>query len=105
MCSADGVVGLTKVTALEAAGSGVTANSVCPGWVLTPLVQQQIEARARASGRSIDDETRALVAEKHPSGTAVEPAHLAQLVVFLCSPAAAQITGTELSVDGGWTAQ
>ena len=100
-----GVVGLTKVTALETAGTGVTCNAVCPGWVLTPLVQKQIEARAAVSGRTIEAETRALVSEKHPSGQAVEPRHLAQFVVFLCSPAAEQITGAELSVDGGWTAQ
>lgn len=100
-----GVVGLTKVTALETAGTGVTANSICPGWVLTPLVQQQIEARAAKSGRSVEDETVALVSEKHPSKQAVRPEDLGQLVVFLCSAAADQMTGTELSVDGGWTAQ
>lgn len=100
-----GLVGLTKVTALETAGTGVTCNAVCPGWVLTPLVQKQIEARAAASGQSVEAETRSLVSEKHPSGQAVEPQHLAQLVVFLCSAAAEQITGAELSVDGGWTAQ
>jgi 3-hydroxybutyrate dehydrogenase len=100
-----GVIGLTKVTALEVAGSGVTANSVCPGWVLTPLVLEQIRARAKVSGRSIDEETRALVSEKHPSGQAVRPSDLGQLVAFLCSSAADQITGTELSVDGGWLAQ
>uniref|UniRef100_A0A7S2G5H2 3-oxoacyl-[acyl-carrier-protein] reductase n=1 Tax=Haptolina brevifila TaxID=156173 RepID=A0A7S2G5H2_9EUKA len=100
-----GVVGLTKAIALETAGSGVTANSVCPGWVLTPLVQQQIEARAAKSGRSLEAETALLVSEKHPSSQPVAPEHLAQLVVFLCSSAGAQITGTELSVDGGWTAR
>jgi len=105
VASKHGVVGLTKVTALETAGSGVTANAVCPGWVLTPLVQKQIEVRAAASGRSVAAETQALVSEKHPSGQAVQPVALGQLVVFLCSRAADQITGAVLSVDGGWTAQ
>ena len=100
-----GVVGLTKVTALETAGTGVTANAVCPGWVLTPLVQQQIAARAAKSGRSLAAEKHALVSEKMPSGEAVKPEHLGQMVVFLCSEAAEQVTGTELLMDGGWTAQ
>ena len=105
VASKHGVVGLTKATALETAGSGVTCNAVCPGWVLTLLVQKQIESRVAASGRSLADETKALVSEKMPSGQPVEPEHLGALVAFLCSPAAAQITGAELSVDGGWTAQ
>mmetsp|Transcript_28331 Transcript_28331/g.72586 ORF Transcript_28331/g.72586 Transcript_28331/m.72586 type:complete len:295 (-) Transcript_28331:231-1115(-) len=100
-----GVLGLTKVTALETAGSGVTANTICPGWVLTPLVRKQVEMRASKSGRTVEEETRVLVSEKHPSGRAVDPSHLGALVVFLCSDAACQITGADLSVDGGWTAQ
>jgi len=100
-----GVIGLTKVTALETAGTGVTANAVCPGWVLTPLVRKQIEMRAVQSGRSVDDETTALVSEKMPSGQPVRPEHLGQMVAFLCSEAGEQITGAELLMDGGWTAQ
>ena len=100
-----GVIGLTKVIALESAGQGVTANAICPGWVLTPLVQAQIEKRAAASGKSIEDEKIALVAEKHPSKDFVQPAQIGAMCVFLCSSAAAQITGAAMSIDGGWTAQ
>jgi len=105
VASKHGVVGLTKVAALETAGTGVTVNAICPGWLLTPLVVKQIEARAAASGRSFADEKKALVSEKMPSGEAVLPEHIGQLVVFLCSEAGQQITGSDLSVDGGWTAQ
>ena len=100
-----GVVGLTKVTALETAGSGITCNAICPGWVLTPLVKQQIEARAEASGRSYEEEKLDLVSEKQPSQEFVTPEQLGGMAVFLCSPAAEQITGAPLSIDGGWTAQ
>lgn len=100
-----GVIGLTKVTALETAGSGITCNAICPGWVLTPLVRQQIEARAAASGRSYDEEKLDLVSEKQPSKEFVTPEQLGGLAIFLCSPAADQITGAPLSIDGGWTAQ
>jgi 3-hydroxybutyrate dehydrogenase len=104
VASKHAVVGLTKVTALEAAGTGVTCVTVCPGWVLTPLVEKQIAARAEKSGNSIEEETRLLVSEKHPSGQAATPDDMANLIAFLCSPAANQITGTEISVDGGWCA-
>jgi 3-hydroxybutyrate dehydrogenase len=100
-----GVVGLTKVAALETARTGVTSNAICPGWVLTPLVEQQIAERAAASGRSIDDERRALLAEKQPSETFVTTRQLGALCVFLCSPAADEIRGQAITVDGGWTAQ
>ncbi len=100
-----GVIGLSKVTALETAGSGITCNAICPGWVLTPLVRQQIEARAAASGRSYEEEKLDLVSEKQPSKEFVTPEQLGGLAVFLCSPAADQITGAPLSIDGGWTAQ
>jgi len=100
-----GIIGLTKVTALETAGTGVTCVSVCPGWVLTPLVLKQIEARAEKSGKTIAEETKALVSEKMPSGEAVRPADFGKIVEFLCSEAAAQITGSEIVADGGWTAQ
>ena len=100
-----GVIGLTKVAALESAGQGITANCICPGWVLTPLVQAQIEKRAAASGKSIEDEKLALVAEKHPSKDFVQPAQIGAMCVFLCSDGAAQITGTSMPIDGGWTAQ
>jgi len=100
-----GIIGLTKVTALETAGTGVTCVSVCPGWVLTPLVQKQIEARAAKSGKTIAEETKALVSEKMPSGEAVRPEDFGKIVEFLCSEAAAQITGSEIVADGAWTAQ
>jgi 3-hydroxybutyrate dehydrogenase len=100
-----GVVGLTKVTALETAGSGVTANAICPGWVLTPLVQKQCEARAVALGVSLEVATEALLAEKQPSKQFTKPEDLGELAAFLASPAAAQMTGSTQVMDGGWTAQ
>merc|ERR1719454_1610353 len=100
-----GVVGLTKTTALETAGTGVTAVSICPGWVLTPLVKKQIEARAAEKGTTFEEETKALVSEKHPSGQAAKPEDFGALCVFLASGAGDQITGTEISIDGGWMAQ
>jgi 3-hydroxybutyrate dehydrogenase len=100
-----GVVGLTKVVALETATTGVTCNAICPGWVLTPLVQKQIDARA-ADGRIPVEQARLeLLAEKQPSHEFVTPEQLGDVAVFLCSPGADQIRGHALSVDGGWTAQ
>lgn len=100
-----GIVGLTKVVALETAGSGVTCNAICPGWVRTPLVEVQIEARAKALNLSVDEAARSLLAEKQPSKQFVAVEDIGGLAVFLCSPSAAQITGASLSIDGGWTAQ
>jgi 3-hydroxybutyrate dehydrogenase len=100
-----GLVGLTKVVALETAESGITCNAICPGWVLTPLVAKQIEDRAKAEGRSFESAKVELLAEKQPSKEFVTPEQLGGLAVFLCSPAAAQLRGQALAVDGGWTAQ
>ena len=100
-----GLIGLTKVVGLETAGSGVTCNAVCPGWVRTPLVDKQIDDIAAQKGISKDDATRELLSEKQPSLQFVSPAQLGGTVAFLCSGAADQITGTSISVDGGWTAQ
>ncbi|MDT7834833.1 3-hydroxybutyrate dehydrogenase [Aquabacterium sp. OR-4] len=100
-----GVVGLTKVAALENATTGVTVNAVCPGWVLTPLVQKQVDARAAQAGISEEDAKRQLLAEKQPSLQFTTPEQLAELVVFLCSPAADNIRGVAWNVDGGWVAQ
>ncbi len=100
-----GIVGLTKVTALETGGSGITCNAICPGWVLTPLVKKQIEDRAAASGRSYEEEKLDLVAEKTPSKDFSTPEQIGGLAVFLCSASADQITGAPLSIDGGWMAQ
>ena len=100
-----GLVGLTKVTGLETAGSGITCNAVCPGWVRTPLVEQQIEARAAEQGVPVDRAAADLLGDKQPSGAFVTPEQLGALTVFLCGDAAAQITGAAFSMDGGWTAQ
>lgn len=103
--SKHGLVGLTKVTALENAGNGVTCNAICPGWVLTPLVQKQIEKRAADHGITVKQAEIDLLKEKQPSGQFVKPEEVGDFVAFLCSDAAAQINGASLSIDGGWTAQ
>ncbi|WP_442592931.1 3-hydroxybutyrate dehydrogenase [Parapusillimonas sp. JC17] len=100
-----GVVGLTKVTALESAGSGITCNAICPGWVRTPLVEKQIEALAQKLDVSIEDAAKELLAEKQPSLQFVTPKQLGAAAVFLASEGADQMTGTTLSLDGGWTAR
>ncbi len=100
-----GLVGFTKVTALETAHTGITCNAICPGWVLTPLVQQQVDARAVREDISNDAAKKALLAEKQPSGEFVTPAELGALAVFFCSAAANQVRGVAWNMDGGWTAQ
>jgi 3-hydroxybutyrate dehydrogenase len=100
-----GLVGFTKSVALETATTGVTCNAICPGWVLTPLVQQQVDARARERSSSTADAERQLLAEKQPSQAFVTPQQLGALTVFLCSDAAAQVRGVAWAMDGGWTAQ
>ncbi|MBP2291614.1 3-hydroxybutyrate dehydrogenase [Azospirillum rugosum] len=100
-----GVVGITKTVALETAGTGVTCNAICPGWVLTPLVQKQIDALAASKGIPEVQAKAELLGAKQPSGEFVTPDQLGQLAVFLCSDAAAQMTGANLTMDGGWTAQ
>ena len=100
-----GIVGLTKAAALECATTGVTVNAICPGWVLTPLVQKQIDARAAAGGISVKEAERQLLGEKQPSLRFTTPEELADLAVFLCSPAAANVMGVAWAMDGGWTAQ
>ena len=100
-----GLVGLTKVVALETATTGVTCNAICPGWVLTPLVQKQIDARAQKDGIAVAEAKLDLLSEKQPSHEFVTPEQIGGLAVFLCSDAAAQIRGVPLSIDGGWTAQ
>ena len=99
------LIGLTKVTALETARSPITANAICPGWVLTPLVQKQIDARSVEQGISPQQAKDHLVSEKQPSGEFVTPEQLGDLAVFLCSPAADQVRGVAWAMDGGWTAQ
>jgi 3-hydroxybutyrate dehydrogenase len=100
-----GLVGLTKVVALEAAGAGITCNAICPGLVLTPLVEKQIAARAAEAGQSLEQAQRDLLAEKQPSGAFATTEQIGQLAGFLCSEAAAQITGAALNIDGGWLAK
>ena len=100
-----GLLGLTKVGAIELANTGVTVNAICPGWVLTPLVQAQIDARAAAGGQTVEAVATAMLAEKQPMGQFTTPEGLGGLAVFLCSDAAATMTGVPLSMDGGWTAQ
>jgi len=100
-----GVVGLTKVTALENATSGVTCNAICPGWVLTPLVQKQVDAKAVALGLSNDDAKKKLLGEKEPSMQFTTPEELGALAVFFCSPAGNNVRGVAWNMDGGWTAQ
>lgn len=100
-----GLVGLTKVVALETAGAGITSNAICPGWTRTELIEPQIAARAQFLGVSIEEGGRDLLAEKQPSRQFVSVEQLGQLTVFLCSGAAEQITGIAIPIDGGWTAQ
>ena len=100
-----GVVGLTKVTALENATTGVTCNAICPGWVLTPLVQKQVDAKAAALGLSNAEATKLLLGEKEPSQQFTTPEELGALAVFFCSPAGANVRGVAWNMDGGWAAQ
>jgi 3-hydroxybutyrate dehydrogenase len=100
-----GLVGFTKSVALESATSGVTVNAICPGWVLTPLVQKQLDARVQQEGIDMAEAKRRLLAEKQPSLAFTTPEQLGELAVFLCSAAADNVRGVAWAVDGGWTAQ
>ncbi|HYE50600.1 MAG TPA: 3-hydroxybutyrate dehydrogenase [Azospirillaceae bacterium] len=100
-----GVVGLSKVVALETAETGITCNTICPGWVLTPLVQKQIDDIAAREGISVADAQYKLLSEKQPSKQFATPEQLGELAAFLASDAAAQMTGVALPMDGGWTSQ
>ena len=99
------IVGLTKVTALENATSGITCNAICPGWVLTPLVQKQVDARAASAKVSEEEAKRQLLGEKEPSMQFTTPEELGALAVFFCSPAGNNIRGVAWNMDGGWAAQ
>jgi 3-hydroxybutyrate dehydrogenase len=100
-----GVVGMTKVAAIELANHGVTVNAICPGWVLTPLVQKQIEDKAKAQGTDEETVKHAFLADKQPMLLFSTPEQIGALAVFLCSDGAKTITGAPLSIDGGWVAQ
>jgi 3-hydroxybutyrate dehydrogenase len=100
-----GIVGLTKVTALETATTGITCNAICPGWVLTPLVQKQVDARAAQAGVSNQEAKKQLLAEKEPSLQFTTPEELGELAVFFCSDAGKNVRGVAWNMDGGWAAQ
>ena len=100
-----GLVGLTKVVAIEAANDGITCNAICPGWVMTPLVQRQIEARAKAANMTVEAATEEMLREKQPMLQFTTPEKIGALAVFLCGDGAATITGAALPIDGGWSAQ
>jgi len=100
-----GVIGLTKVTALETAGQGMTCNAICPGWTKTPLSEKQIDDYAIKIGRDRTELAREMLAEKQPSQQYVLPEQLGAAAIFLASPAADQMTGAQLTMDGGWTAR
>jgi 3-hydroxybutyrate dehydrogenase len=100
-----GIIGMTKVVGIECADTGVTCNAICPGWVLTPLVQKQIDARAKEQGISSDQAKKNLLAEKQPQLQFTTTEQIAGLAVFLCSDTASNMQGTQLVSDGGWTAQ
>jgi len=100
-----GLVGFTKSTALETATTGITVNAICPGWVLTPLVQKQVDDRAAREGTSNEQAKKNLLQEKQPSGEFVTPEELGALAVFFCSAAANQVRGVAWNMDGGWVAQ
>ena len=99
-----GIVGLTKVTALETAEEPITANAICPGYVLTPLVEAQIPDQMKTHGMDRDTVVREVMLARQPSRDFATVEQMGGTAVFLCSDAAAQITGTTISVDGGWTA-
>ena len=105
VASKHGIVGFTKSLALETARTGVTRNAICPGWVLTPLVQKQIDARAANEGISIEQAQNELLAEKEPSLQFTTPDELGELAVFFCSPAGNNVRGVAWQMDGAWTAQ
>ncbi len=100
-----GLIGLTKVVALETATTGVTCNAICPGWVLTALVQKQVDALALAQGLSSEDAKRQLLREKEPSMQFTTPEEIGALAVFFCSPAANNVRGAAWNMDGAWAAQ
>ena len=100
-----GLVGLTKAVALETAKSGVTCNAICPGWVLTPLVQKQVDAKAAALGIPNEEAKKVLLGEKEPSMQFTTPEELGELAVFFCSPAGNNVRGVAWNMDGGWVAQ
>lgn len=100
-----GMIGLTKVAALENADKGITANSICPGWVETPLINKQIEDIAEAKDMGMEQAKVELITAKQPLPKMAQPSQIGELILFLCSDAASSITGTSIPIDGAWTAQ
>ena len=100
-----GIVGLTKVVALETAEENITCNAICPGWVHTPLVQKQIEDKAKEQNISVEVATANLLGEKQPNKRFIKPENIGNLIAFLCDENGNAMTGEILTVDGGWTAQ
>lgn len=100
-----GIVGMTKVVALETAEAGLTCNAICPGWVHTPLVQKQIEDNAKKAGISVEKATADLLGEKQPNKKFVRPESIGNLIAFLADDFGSEMTGEIISIDGGWTAQ
>jgi 3-hydroxybutyrate dehydrogenase len=100
-----GLVGFTKTVALETARQGITCNAICPGYVLTPLVEKQIDDQAKTHGIPRAEVIDKVMLERQPSKAFVKVEEVAALAVFLCSAGAASITGTPVSIDGGWVAQ
>ena len=105
VASKHGLIGLTKVISLETAQDNITCNAICPGWVLTPLVQAQIDAIAQQNNLDNSTASQKLLHEKQPSLEFVLPEHISDYVTFLCSDSASQITGSTQIIDGGWTAR
>ena len=100
-----GVLGMTKVAAIETANHGITVNAICPGWVLTPLVQRQLEDHAKQQGTDVETQKQRFLTEKQAMAEFSTPEQIGALAVFLCSEAARTITGAPISIDGGWVAQ
>jgi 3-hydroxybutyrate dehydrogenase len=100
-----GIIGLTQTTALEIAENNITCNAICPGWVLTPLVEKQIRDKAQKEGKSEVDAKNAILEEKTPTMKFVKPEDIGALITFLCGPSSESITGSSLVIDGGWTAE
>ena len=102
MAAKHGIVGFTKTVALETAQTGITSNAICPGWVLTPLVQKQLEDRAAKEGKDVETVKTEFLAEKQPMRQFSTPEEIGAAAVYLCSDGARTVTGIPLSVDGGW---
>lgn len=100
-----GIVGLTKVVALETAEANITCNAICPGWVRTPLVEKQIDDKAAKEGLSVEEAAGKILGEKQPNKRFINPENIGELVVFLCGEAGRSFTGASLNIDGGWVAQ